>query len=214
MQMQGSRALAATQQQTWNALNDPQVLRACVPGCDKFEAIGGDQYAVGTLIKIGPVSAKFTGKVSLSELDAPNSYKLAFEGQGAGAGFGKGVSSVRLVAAGAGCDLSYTVDAQVGGKIAQLGQRLIDGVSKSMADEFFKKFEAQLIARHPELAERLGDLRQQGAGAIAGSDESGLALHVLAKQLWRDFSNPPWTYVGASACGAAVMLALLWLSNG
>ena len=151
MDMQGTRALAVTQQQAWDGLNDPEVLKACIPGCDRLEATGENQYAVGMALKIGPVAAKFSGKVQLSEIQAPDSYRIAFDGQGGAAGFGKGQSQVRLSPAseGAGCVLDYTVKAQVGGKIAQVGQRLIDGVAKSMAEDFFKRFEAEMQRRHP-----------------------------------------------------------------
>lgn len=152
MDMQGSRLLPVNQVQAWDALNDPAVLKACVPGCDKFEPLGEDAYAVGAGIKIGPVSAKFTGRVQLSEIVPPRSYKLGFEAQGGVAGFGKGESTVTLDPAPGGSELTYTVKSTVGGKIAQLGQRLIDGAAKSMADDFFRRFEEELLRRHPEAA--------------------------------------------------------------
>ena len=152
MDMQGTRQLGVTQQQAWGALNDPEVLKKCIPGCDKFESTGENQYAVGMSVKVGPVSAKFTGKVTLAEIQPPASYKLAFEGQGGVAGFGKGSSSVGLTPNAGGCELAYTVQAQVGGKIAQLGQRLIDGAAKSMADDFFKRFDEEMQARYPSAA--------------------------------------------------------------
>ncbi len=99
MEMQGSRHLAVTQQQAWDALNDPTVLKVCIPGCDKIEATGDNQYAVGVAVKIGPVSAKFAGKILLSDINPPNSYKITFDGQGGAAGFGKGTSNVRLAPA-------------------------------------------------------------------------------------------------------------------
>ena len=125
MDMTGQRALAATQQQAWDALNDPDILKACIPGCEKFELDGDNAYAVTAGIKIGPVSAKFNGKVQLTDIVAPSSYKLHFEAQGGVAGFGKGESSVELKPLDQGCELCYTVHSTVGGKIAQLGQRLI-----------------------------------------------------------------------------------------
>ena len=123
MDMEGSRALAVTQQQAWDALNDPQVLKTCIPGCDKVEPTGDNQYAVGMAVKIGPVSARFNGKITLSEVVPPESYTITFDGSGGAAGFGKGVSQVKLSpqADGPGCVLDYKVQAQVGGKIAQLG---------------------------------------------------------------------------------------------
>jgi len=148
MDMQGTRQLAVTQQQAWEALNDPEMLKRCLPGCDRFESTGDGQYTVSMAVKVGPVSAKFNGKVTLSDMQPPVSYKLAFEGQGGVAGFGKGASEVSLAPNDAGCELGYTVQAQVGGKIAQLGQRLIDGAAKSMADDFFKRFDQELQALH------------------------------------------------------------------
>jgi uncharacterized protein len=155
MEMLGNRRLGITQQQAWEALNDPETLKKCIPGCDKFEAMGDNQYAVALAVKIGPVSAKFNGKVALADITPPDSYKLSFEGQGGVAGFAKGSSSVTLkpvadsaADAGPGCELDYTVQAQVGGKIAQLGQRLIDGAAKSTADDFFKRFEAEMQSRY------------------------------------------------------------------
>ena len=143
MDMQGNRPLGVTQQQAWEALNNPDVLKACIPGCDKIEAVSPEQFVIGMAIKIGPVSAKFSGKITLSEMNPPASYTLNFEGQGGVAGFGKGVAHVQLVPSDTGCELNYQVNAQVGGKIAQLGQRLIDGAAKSLSEEFFKKFDVQ-----------------------------------------------------------------------
>jgi carbon monoxide dehydrogenase subunit G len=131
MDMQGQRVLHVTQAQAWDALNDPEILKSCIPGCDKFELTEANVYSVGVAIKIGPVSAKFSGKVSLSDIQAPNSYALNFEAQGGVAGFGKGESQVSLHPHAEGCELKYTVHSTVGGKLAQLGQRLIDGAAKS-----------------------------------------------------------------------------------
>ena len=150
MEMLGKRELAVSQQQAWDALNDPSVLKACIPGCDKIEATGPGKYAIAMALKIGPVSAKFAGNIALSDIEAPHSYKLNFDGQGGAAGFGKGESKVTLTPlTSSSCELNYTVSASVGGKIAQLGQRLIDGASKSIAEDFFKRFEALMVQRHP-----------------------------------------------------------------
>jgi len=152
MEMQGSRHLAVTQQQAWEALNDPQVLKACIPGCDKVEATGENQYAIGMAVRVGPVAARFAGKIMLEDVQPPNSYTLHFEGQGGAAGFGKGNARVNLAppAEGSGCELAYAAQAQVGGKIAQVGQRLVDGVARSMAEDFFKRFDDEMQRRHPQ----------------------------------------------------------------
>lgn len=152
MDMQASRTLAITQQQAWDALNDPEVLKLCIPGCDKVEPTGEGQYAIGMALKIGPVSAKFGGKINLTDIVPPHSYTITFEGQGGAAGFGKGDAKVNLIplADGApGCELGYVVHASVGGKIAQLGQRLIDGAAKSMAEDFFRRFDLEMQRRYP-----------------------------------------------------------------
>jgi carbon monoxide dehydrogenase subunit G len=152
MEMQGSRRLAISQQQAWDALNDPGVLKTCIPGCEKVEATGENQYAMAMAVRIGPVSAKFNGKIALADVLPPNSYTLNFEGQGGAAGFGKGSAKVSLAppAEGGGCELTYSATAQVGGKIAQVGQRLVDGVARSMAEDFFKRFDEEMQRQHPE----------------------------------------------------------------
>ena len=207
MDMEGSRALAVTQQQAWDALNDPQVLKACIPGCDKVEATGDNQYAVGVAVKIGPVSAKFNGKITLSEVQPPDSYTITFDGQGGAAGFGKGVSQVRLSpqADGPGCVLNYKVQAQVGGKIAQLGQRLIDGVSRAMAEDFFKRFDAEMQRRHPEAYAA----REAAAEAVAEATGGVPGLPPAAVANAQGATVPSWVWI-AVAVVIAVMV-VLWM---
>ncbi len=190
MDMQGSRQLAITQQQAWDALNDPEVLKACIPGCDKVEATGENQYAIGMSVKVGPVAAKFAGKITLADIVAPTSYSINFEGQGGAAGFGKGNSAVNLVSNDAGCELNYTVHASVGGKIAQLGQRLIDGVAKSMAEDFFKRFDEAMQVAHPAayakqdaIKEVAGYAGPAGVTATNGSRKTIIAWAVAVAAL-------------------------------
>lgn len=189
MEMQGSRHLGVTQQQAWEALNDPEVLKACIAGCEKIESTGENQYAVAMAVRIGPVAAKFSGKIALSDIRAPEGYSLAFDGSGGAAGFGKGNAKVSLAAENGGCLLSYDVTAQVGGKIAQLGQRLVDGAARSMAEDFFRRFDDEMQRRHP-------------APVVAGMP-SGAAAPV-AGPLAR---VPSWAW----AAGAIVVLVGLWL---
>jgi uncharacterized protein len=144
MDMQGNRQLSATQDQAWAALNNPDILKACIPGCEKFELTEANCYNVGVALRIGPVAAKFSGTVKLMDIQPPHAYALQFEAQGGVAGFGKGESKVTLTPNPEGCELTYTVHSKVGGKIAQLGQRLIDGAAKSLAEDFFKRFEEEL----------------------------------------------------------------------
>lgn len=145
MELLGHRQLGASQLQAWRALNDPAILKQAIPGCERFERVSDTEYALTVALKIGPVAAKFNGKVFLKDISAPDSYSLVFEAQGGMAGFGKGESKVKLTPiAEGGCELTYTVQSQVGGKIAQLGQRLIEGAAKSLADDFFKRFDKAL----------------------------------------------------------------------
>jgi uncharacterized protein len=140
MEMTGEQLIAVAQEQVWVALNDPGVLKACIPGCELIEKIGDNEYKVAMTAAVGPVRAKFNGKLVLSNINPPNSYSIAFEGSGGAAGFGKGSADVSLTRDGAGTKLSYTAKAQVGGKLAQVGSRLIDGVARKMADDFFTRF--------------------------------------------------------------------------
>ena len=192
MEMQGTRHLAVSQQQAWEALNDPQVLKTCIPGCDKVEATGDNQYAIGMAVKVGPVAARFAGKIQLIDVLPPNQYTLVFEGQGGAAGFGKGSANVSLAppAEGAGCELGYTAQAQVGGKIAQVGQRLVDGVARSMAEDFFRRFDEEMQRRYPEA---------YAAQAALPVEETALAQ---ARRI------PLWAWI---LFGVVVVLALLLL---
>ncbi|HEY9572588.1 MAG TPA: carbon monoxide dehydrogenase subunit G [Pusillimonas sp.] len=167
MEMQGSRLLSLKQELVWQALNDPDVLKVCVPGCESIEATDENAYKLISQIKIGPVSAKFKSALSLTDIKAPHSYTLHFEGNGGAAGFGKGTARVTLNADGDQTELAYQVQATVGGKIAQVGQRLIDGVAKSMSESFFKRFEEEMLRRHPPLQAAQGDAAQFDAAPAA-----------------------------------------------
>ena len=145
MQMTGQRTVPVTPRQTWDALNDPTVLKACIAGCESIALVAPDQYELVMNARIGPVSARFKGRLTRSEVDEPRSYRITFDGQGGAAGFGKGVADVRLSEAPAGTLLDYEVSAQVGGKIAQIGSRLIDGAARKISDDFFSAFEARLV---------------------------------------------------------------------
>jgi len=128
----------------WKALNDPSVLSQCVPGCESFDLTGERQYKVVMQVAVGPIRSKFTGKLLLSDIVAPHSYKISFDGSGGVAGSGKGHAVVKLEELGEQTKLTYTVNAQVGGRLAQVGARLIDGVAKRMADIFFEKFKEKI----------------------------------------------------------------------
>ncbi len=142
MTMKGEVDLPASREIVWQALNDPEVLKSCIPGCQSLERTGGNTLLASAKVKVGPVSAAFKGKVNLIDLDPPNGYRIVGEGDGGVAGFAKGGATVRLAPIPIGTKLTYDVEAQVGGKLAQLGARLIDGVAKKMADQFFADFAA------------------------------------------------------------------------
>lgn len=144
MNFTGRYAIQAAPQKVWKGLNDPEILRVCIPGCEQLEKTSPTDFLATARLKIGPLSASFKGKVTLSDLDPPHRCKLSGEGQGGVAGFAKGDAEVVLTPEGSGTLLTYTAKASVGGKLAQIGQRLIDGAAKQIADDFFKRFAAAL----------------------------------------------------------------------
>jgi uncharacterized protein len=148
MELNGERLIPASLETTWAALNDPVTLKACIAGCESLERTGDDAYAAVVAMKIGPVSARFKGNLKMTNVAPPNGYTIVFDGQGGVAGFGKGSADVKLTAEGeAATKLAYSARATVGGKIAQIGSRLIDATAGKITDDFFKAFEAQLAAR-------------------------------------------------------------------
>ena len=140
MTMSGEVQLNAPREEVYKKLNDPLVLKACIPGCEQLDKLSDTEFQATSTMKVGPVKARWKGKVTLSDLDPPNGYKISGEGEGGVAGFAKGGAAVALSDKDGGTLLSYNVEAQIGGKLAQLGQRLIAGAAKKMADDFFDKF--------------------------------------------------------------------------
>ena len=151
MEMTGEQLIPLPQQRVWEALNNPEILKACIAGCESMERVSDTEYKVTLSAAVGPVKARFNGKLLLTELNPPTSYSLAFEGSGGAAGFGKGGAQVRLSAEGNSTRLSYSAKATVGGKLAQIGSRLIDGVAKKMSDDFFVKFNQTLSPARAEV---------------------------------------------------------------
>ena len=144
MDFTGRYLIPASPEAVWAGLNDPEVLRGCIPGCEQIEKTSPTDFVATATLKIGPVKATFRGKVSLADLDPPHRCTLRGEGQGGVAGFAKGDAQVVLTPEGDGTVLTYTAKASVGGKLAQIGQRLIDGAAKQIADDFFNRFAAAL----------------------------------------------------------------------
>jgi carbon monoxide dehydrogenase subunit G len=147
MEFTGSQTIAATREQVWKGLNDAAVLQACVPGCEEFIAQSDDEYKAVVVASVGPVKARFKGTLQLLERDGPNGYKIVGGGEGGIAGFGKMTATVTLVDADEGGTLlTYVAEAQVGGKLAQIGSRLVTSVANKLAAEFFKRFNATMSA--------------------------------------------------------------------
>jgi len=149
MDMTGEVRLSAPRETVWRALNDPEILKQSIPGCEEIQKLSDTEMTARVSARVGPVSARFSGKVLLSDLDPPNGYTISGEGQGGVAGFAKGGAQVSLKDDGSGTMLSYKVQAQVGGKLAQIGSRLIDATARKMADEFFTRFAAAVGSGTP-----------------------------------------------------------------
>ena len=149
MDMKGEYRVEAPRDKVWAALNDPEILKQSIPGCEEIDKLSDTEMTAKVTAKVGPVKARFGGKVTLSDLDPPNGYRISGEGNGGAAGFAKGGATVRLEADGNATRLLYTVDAHVGGKLAQIGSRLIDATARKMADDFFARFAAVVGAPAP-----------------------------------------------------------------
>ena len=151
MMMNGEVQLAAPREEVWVKLNDPEVLKECIPGCQSLEKLSDTEFQAVATNRIGPVKATFKGKVNLTDLDPPNGYRISGQGDGGVAGFAKGGATVTLQPAdGGGTVLQYAVEAQIGGKLAQLGQRLVNGAAKKLADQFFERFAAAVNPAAPQ----------------------------------------------------------------
>jgi len=208
MDMTGERRIPAPRQIVWDALNDPAVLKASIPGCETLEKLSDTQMKATAAIKLGPISARFTGNVQLSDIDPPNSYTIGGEGQGGVAGFAKGGAKVSLTDDGAGTLLSYTVNAQVGGKIAQLGARLIDATAKQMADAFFDRFSKQVQELAPPPVEAVIAAPPPPVHHAPPADRPPSAISVWALIPREPFGLPLAFWLGGGGF-ALMMLAAL-----
>lgn len=193
MEMSGEYRIEAPREKVWAALNDPEILKQSIPGCEEIEQTSDTSFEAQVTAKVGPVKAKFSGAVELTDIDAPNGYRISGEGKGGAAGFAKGGANVRLEEDGDGTLLKYDVDAQVGGKLAQLGARLIDGTAKKMASQFFENF-AEAV---------------EGGGAAASvedeSEDSGEET---------DSPSPPPAESAPAAGGASEATAMAQIGAG
>jgi carbon monoxide dehydrogenase subunit G len=173
MDLNETHLLPVAQARAWEALNDTAILKQCIPGCDSFEADGENTYAIALVASVGPVKARFKGRLQLEDVQPPNAYTLRFEGQGGVAGFAKGGAHVMLEPDGDAAKLTYTAHAQVGGKLAQIGSRLVDGVARKIAAEFFKRFGAALAGGAAAQGAAEGAAPPAGAAAAEGAAQPG-----------------------------------------
>lgn len=194
MEIKGEYRIAAPREKVFAALNDASILKACIPGCESLEKLSDTEMTAKVRLRIGPVSAAFSGKVTLSDIDPPNGYKISGEGQGGVAGFAKGGAVVALKEEGNETILNYDVDAQVGGKIAQVGARLITGTAKKLADEFFGKF--------------ANTINNPSPAAVAGVPSSSSLPMPPSDAVKRGYRH--WTVIGI---GAAVLILIFLASR-
>lgn len=207
MDMTGERRIPAPRDKVWQALNDPEVLKASIPGCESLEKLSDTDLKATAGVKIGPISAKFAGKVQLLDLDPPNGYRIAGEGQGGAAGFAKGGAVVRLVEDAGYTVLSYDVKAQVGGKMAQLGARLIDATAKQMADAFFNRFSAEVTREPTEImAEGMSGMMGEAERVVQRAETSPAAIRLWSIIPKEPLGLPIVAWVGIVAFALILLL--------
>ena len=189
MELSSSRTVPGSVAATWAALNDPETLKACIPGCESIERVSDTEFKVAMTARVGPVAAKFTGRIVLADLVPPTSYRMSFEGQGGAAGFARGEARVVLAPDGEGTRIEYSASAQVGGKLAQIGSRLVDGAAAKVAEDFFARF-----------AERVGGGRRDAGAPLVAPDKAAAALRTM------------WLRLALAALIIAC-IALYWLTG-
>ena len=213
MEMSGEYTIAAPRQAVWDALNDPEVLKACIPGCETLDKTSDTEMTAAVTAKVGPVKAKFNGSVTLSDIDPPNGYRISGEGKGGAAGFAKGGAQVTLSdSENGGTVLQYTVDATVGGKLAQIGSRLIDASAKKLSGQFFTAFAEHVAVEaeeNPEpdteaLADSAPPPEAAPAPAPVGRDPYG--------RRWKGYS--PMTWISGAVCLILILIALVKIMTG
>lgn len=213
MDMTGQQRIPASREIVWKALNDPDVLQACIPGCQELTKTSDTQMTATALIKVGPVTAKFQGAVTLSDLDPPNGYRIAGEGQGGVAGFAKGSAVVRLEQDGEDTILHYEVSAQVGGKLSQLGGRLIDATAKQMSGLFFKRFAEEIETQYGDGAQAPHGVSSATSTSTASASGATSAPRPQAPRRPRPAPAPmdvtPEIFKHMKAAGIVLLLAAI-----
>ena len=198
MEMNGSRTVPADIETTWRALNDPEVLKACIAGCESVERVSDNEYRLTMTARVGPVSARFTGRIVLADIVAPTSYTLSFEGQGGAAGFAKGEARVTLADNNPGTRIDYQAKAQVGGKLAQIGSRLVDGAAAKVADDFFARFADRLGGPSPATVD--AGATNISANPVTTASQIRAALRTMSVRL-------------ALAAAIIAVMAIYWFTR-
>ncbi len=223
MELQGSVAISATPQQVWQALNDPEILRMCIPGCEEVRQISPQEMHARVMLKLGPVRANFVGKVLLTDVRPLLGCTLNFEGSGGGAGFARGSSVIALSATALGTQLDYTTQASVAGKLGQIGGRLMDASARQLADRFFAAFQAQVAGTAPggrPIAMALTGPAPAGTASTTAApagfpivSRAGSASQGPQKESWFDQEKPRllWFAAGVAATAAGVWMGAHWL---
>ncbi len=198
MDMTGEYRISASREEVWDALNDPETLKQCIAGCQELDKVSDTEFTAKVKSKVGPVSATFTGKVQLSDIDAPNGYTISGEGSGGVAGFAKGGATVRLVEDGDATILSYEANATVGGKLAQIGSRLIDSTARKMANDFFGKF-----------AETVGGAPEEAAPEAAAPEAAPAAAAAPAPAPASGGGLSPAVWIGGLIAAVVIVLVIV-----
>jgi carbon monoxide dehydrogenase subunit G len=198
MEMTGEFRIPASRQRVWEALNDPEILKSSIPGCQVIEKLSDTEFTAKVVAQVGPVKANFSGKVTLSDLDPPTSYTIAGEGSGGVAGFAKGSAKVGLAEEGDATVLNYVVQAHVGGKLAQIGSRLIDSVARKMAENFFTRFVAAVAPEPP-------------SGSVAGN--AGSDAPVVARTPAEAFGRLATTQPAGARTRDVRLPPAVWVSG-
>ena len=206
MDMTGEYRIAAPPAAVWRALNDPEILKQCIPGCESVEKTSDTEFQAKVTAAVGPVKARFAGKVTMSDLDPPNGYTISGEGQGGAAGFAKGSAKVELAEEGGETVLRYGVQAQVGGKLAQIGSRLIDGIARKMADEFFGRFAALVAAPAPAVQPSAAAAPAEALAApLAASPSPPAVAPATAPE---GGGLPAWVWIAGVIVVVAILLVI------
>ena len=208
MEMKGEYRIPAPRPKVWDALNDPEILKQCIAGCQSLDKTSDSEFSAQVRSKVGPVSAKFSGKVSLSDINPPESYTISGEGTGGVAGFAKGGASVHLAEDGTDTVLTYNANATVGGKLAQIGSRLIDSTAKKMADDFFGKF-AEIVGGDDAGAEPAAAETATPAEAPAASAPAAAPASEPTATPPQSAGTSPMVWVGGLIAAVVVIVVLL-----